>query len=216
MPWSNRWRKAVRLPPSRPENYILRATYALTLARADKLEEAREARWANAGRFAAKRPLIAPSRPSSSRLSHLKKSLWRRKEGCGRAHDRAPGVSAPPFLQDLRLCGLHFPRTGLIAPLKGRSKKSDTHSYIQLLKINRGVMLSTTPPCQKPVICPPSKSPQLLHSHTYSPSPKSVTGRGRSLLPIVRLCGLISSDTAALLGGGSWRGSFAILWARRG
>ena len=60
MPWSNRWRKAVRLPPSRPENYILRATYALTLVRADKLEEAREARWANAGRFAAKRPLIAP------------------------------------------------------------------------------------------------------------------------------------------------------------
>ena len=72
-----------------------------------------------------------------------------------------------------------------IAPLKGRSKKSDTHSYIQLLKINRGVMLSTTPPYQRPVIRPPSKSPQLLYSHTYSPAPKSVTGRGRSLLPIV-------------------------------
>ena len=32
-----------------------------------------------------------------------------------------------------------------IVPLKGRSKKSDIHSYIQLLKINRGVMLSATP-----------------------------------------------------------------------
>ena len=76
----------------------------------------------------AKRPLIAPSRPSSSRLSHLKKSLWRRKVGRGRAPDRAPGVSAPPFLQDLRLCGLHFPRTGLgqraprRCPLKGLSR----------------------------------------------------------------------------------------------
>ena len=43
----------------------------------------------------AKRPLIAPSRPSSSRLGCLKKSFWRRKVGRGRAHDRAPGVSAP-------------------------------------------------------------------------------------------------------------------------
>ena len=43
----------------------------------------------------AKRPLITPSRPSSSRLGCLKKSFWRRKVGRGRAHDRAPGVSAP-------------------------------------------------------------------------------------------------------------------------
>ena len=57
----------------------------------------------------AKRPLIAPSRPSSSRLDRLEPSFWRRKVGRGRAHDRAPGVSAPAFLQELRLCG-HFPR----------------------------------------------------------------------------------------------------------
>ena len=42
-------------------------------------------------------------------------SFWRRKVGRGRAHDRAPGVSAPPFLQELRLCGLYFPRTVLAA-----------------------------------------------------------------------------------------------------
>ena len=83
MPWSNRWRKAVRLPPSRPENYILRATYALTLARANKLEEAREARWVDAGRFAAKRPLIVPPHPSSSRLGRLKKPFCAGKRGVG-------------------------------------------------------------------------------------------------------------------------------------
>ena len=43
-------------------------------------------------------------------------SFWRRKVGRGRAHDRAPGVSAPSFLQDLRLCGSRFPRTLLGAP----------------------------------------------------------------------------------------------------
>ena len=42
--------------------------------------------------------------PSSSRLDRLKKSFWRRKVGRGRAHDCAPGVSAPSFLQELRLC----------------------------------------------------------------------------------------------------------------
>ena len=61
----------------------------------------------------AKRPLIAPSRPSSSRLGRLKKSFWRRKVGRGRAHECAPGVSAPSFLQELRLCGPIFPRTVL-------------------------------------------------------------------------------------------------------
>ena len=35
-------------------------------------------------------------------------SFWRRKVGRGRAHDRAPGVSAPPFLQDSCLCGPSF------------------------------------------------------------------------------------------------------------
>ena len=46
----------------------------------------------------ARRPLIAPSRPSSSRLGRLERSFWRRKVGRGSAHARAPGVSAPPFL----------------------------------------------------------------------------------------------------------------------
>ena len=55
----------------------------------------------------AKRPLIASSRPSASRLI----IFWRRKVGRGRAHGCAPGASAPSFLQELRLCGSHFPRT---------------------------------------------------------------------------------------------------------
>ena len=46
----------------------------------------------------AKRPLIAPSRPSSSCLDRFEKSFWRRKVGCGRALQALQEMQSTIFL----------------------------------------------------------------------------------------------------------------------
>ena len=82
----------------------------------------REARWANAGRFAGETPADRSLPPIVFALGPFFKSLWRRKVGRGRARDCAPGVSAPSFLQDWRLCGKTSPDITGNRPILVRSE----------------------------------------------------------------------------------------------
>ena len=68
----------------------------------------------------AKRPLIAPSRPSSSRLDRFEKSFWRRKVGCGRAlqemqeiQERPCGATGETIVQTALAAG--FPKNQSVA-----------------------------------------------------------------------------------------------------
>ena len=61
----------------------------------------------------AKRPLIAPSRPSVSRLGPLSSLLGAGKWGAGGRTTVRPALAPQLSLQALRLCG-HFPRTLLL------------------------------------------------------------------------------------------------------